>query len=244
MKVIVTKNHLESCERTAKIMMDIINQNDKPILGLATGGTAEQVYEELVKLHKNSNLSFKNVSTVNLDEYIGILPTHEQSYRYFMNHHLFNKVDIDIENTYIPVGNAETDVELKKFQDKLTSTKRHFQILGVGPNGHVAFNEPSDTLHANAHIVDIAESTIEANSRYFGSKMDVPKYAFTQGIGDILKAEMIVLLATGENKSYAMKRLLFGDEISTECPCTLLKTHPNTTIFIDKDLATLIGYKD
>ena len=243
MKIIVTENHLESCEKTAKIMMDIINQNDKPVLGLATGGTAEQVYEELVKLHKNSNLSFKNVSTVNLDEYIGLAPTHDQSYRYFMNHHLFSKVDINIENTYVPLGNTEANAELKKFKDKLNSTKRHFQILGVGPNGHVAFNEPSANLHANAHIVNIAESTIEANSRYFNSKDDVPKKAFTQGMGDILKAEKIVLLATGANKADAMKSLLLGDEISTECPCTLLKTHPNTTIFIDKDLATLIGYK-
>ena len=243
MKVIITKNHAESCQKTAEIMADIISNQTKPVLGLATGGTAEQVYAELVQMYQSKKVSFKNVATVNLDEYVGLAPDHDQSYRYFMNFHLFNKVDIDLKNTYVPLGNTEPVAELKAFQQKLASTPRHFQLLGVGPNGHIAFNEPSATLHADAHIVNIAESTIDANARYFASKNDVPKTAFTQGMGDILKAECLALLATGANKADAMKKMLLSDEVTTEYPCTFLKTHPNCIIFIDQALADLIGYK-
>lgn len=242
MTVIVTPNHQESCRQTADIITEIIQSTPQPVLGLATGGTAEQVYAELIALHKTQKLSFRNVSTINLDEYVGLAPEHDQSYRYFMNKHLFNHIDIDLNNTFVPIGNTDPRPELQKFQDKLASNPRDFQLLGVGPNGHIAFNEPADSLHANAHIIDIAESTIEANSRYFDNKADVPKKAFTQGMGDILKAKKIVLLATGTNKAEVLKKLLLDDEISTECPCTFLKTHPNTTIFIDQDLAKLIGY--
>lgn len=243
MEVIITKNHAESCQKTAEIIAKIINKQEKPVLGLATGGTAEQVYSELVQIHEANKVSFKNVSTLNLDEYLGLSPEHDQSYRYFMNSHLFNKVDIDLKNTYVPIGNADNKIELQKFQQKLASMPRHFQLLGVGPNGHIAFNEPSKVLHADAHIVDIAESTIEANARYFASKNNVPKQAFTQGMGDILKAECVVLLATGANKVDAMKKMLLSDDITTGSPCTFLKVHPNCIIFIDQELADLIGYK-
>lgn len=243
MQVIVTPNHQESCRKTADIIIDIIVKESKPVLGLATGGTAEQVYAELITSYKKGNVSFKNVHSVNLDEYVGLAPEHDQSYRYFMNKQLFDHVDIDKNNTYVPIGNANPTTELKKFQEKLGSTHRHFQLLGVGPNGHIAFNEPASTLHADAHIVDIAEATIKANARYFESENDVPKTAFTQGMGDILKAEKIVILATGDSKADAMKKLLLDDSVTTECPCTFLKLHPNVTVFIDQQLATLIGYK-
>lgn len=243
MKVIVTKNHQESCQKTAEILAQIVNKKTNAVLGLATGGTAELVYAKLVALYNDQKVSFKNTTTVNLDEYVGLAPDHDQSYRYFMNHHFFSKVDIDLKNTYVPIGNTDQVVELKKFQEKLANTPRDFQLLGVGPNGHVAFNEPNSFLHTNAHIVHIADSTIEANARYFTSKDEVPKTAFTQGMGDILKAECIVLLATGANKVEALKNLLLDDKITTDCPCTLLKTHPNLIIFIDQELANNIGYK-
>ncbi|MGL4394692.1 MAG: glucosamine-6-phosphate deaminase [Brevinema sp.] len=244
MKVIITSSHDESCRKTADLMIDIIKNNEKPVLGLATGGTAEQVYAELVKSHKANAVSFKNVETVNLDEYVGLSGDHDQSYRYFMNKHLFDQVDIDKNNTFVPVGDAEPTAELKRFQAKLDSTPRHFQLLGVGPNGHIAFNEPAAELHANAHIVSIADATIKANARYFATENDVPKTAFTQGMGDILKAGMLVLLATGTNKADAMKKLLLDDSVTTDCPCTFLKNHPNVVIFIDKALADHIGYKN
>ncbi|MGL5253427.1 MAG: glucosamine-6-phosphate deaminase [Brevinema sp.] len=244
MKVIITKNHNESCQLTAQLMADIIKQTPKPVLGLATGGTAEQVYAELVAIHKAGGVSFKNVHTVNLDEYVGLPETHDQSYRYFMNKHLFNHIDIDKKNTYVPAGVGDQQQTLANFQAELAKNPRDFQLLGVGPNGHIAFNEPASTLHANAHVIEIAAATIKANSRYFASETDVPKTAFTQGMGDILKAKSIALLATGAGKIDAMKMLLMNDEVSTACPCTFLKLHPNVTIFLDQELANAIGYKN
>ncbi|MGL5721621.1 MAG: glucosamine-6-phosphate deaminase [Brevinema sp.] len=243
MKVIVTKNHNESCKLTAQLMADIIKKNPKPVLGLATGGTAEQVYAELATLNKSGAVSFKNVHTVNLDEYVGLPGTHDQSYRYFMNKHLFNNIDIDLKNTYVPEGMGDQQKSLADFQKHLADNPRDFQLLGVGGNGHIAFNEPAETLHADAHIIEIAPATIKANSRYFASEADVPKTAFTQGMGDILKAKSIALLATGAGKIDAMKALLMNDGVTNACPCTYLKLHPNVTIYLDEELAKAIGYK-
>ncbi|MGL4562928.1 MAG: glucosamine-6-phosphate deaminase [Brevinema sp.] len=243
MKVIITKNHTESCRLTADIIINVIKEKSNAVLGLATGGTAEQVYDELVSSYQKKEVSFKHVQTVNLDEYLGLSPEHDQSYRYFMNKFLFDRVDIEKKNTFVPIGNANHEQSLKEFQQKLDTLPRDFQLLGVGPNGHIAFNEPSESLHKNAHIVEIAPSTIKANARYFASEADVPKKAFTQGMGDIMNAKKLVLLATGANKVEAMKALLNDDKISTNSPCTLLKLHHDVTIFIDQELADMIGYK-
>ena len=244
MKIIVSKNHDESSLKVALMMSEIINSSKNPVIGLATGGTVVNVYQELVNLYNEKKLSFKNTKTINLDEYIGIDPTHEQSYRYFMNSNLFDKIDIDINNTFVPIGNnSDTDKALADFQYQLDNNGRDFQLLGIGPNGHIAFNEPEKSLHANAHMISIADTTIEANARFFASKDEVPKKAFTQGMGDILKAKSIALLATGENKASVIKSLIFGDDVSTDNPSTFLKMHTNTTIFIDENLANIIGYK-
>jgi len=243
MNIIITENHLSSCQQTANIIIDIIINKKNAILGLATGSTAEQVYSELVNLYNKKKISFAEVSSINLDEYLGLSPDNNQSYRYFMNKFLFNHININKKNTFIPIGDQDPQSSLKEFQKILAKTPRDFQLLGVGANGHIAFNEPSTILHSNAHIVNIAESTIKANSRYFKDKADVPKKAFTQGMGDILKAKKIVLLATGENKAEAIKELLLNDKINTEIPCTFLKLHNDVTIFIDQELATLIKYK-
>ncbi|MGL4982339.1 MAG: glucosamine-6-phosphate deaminase [Treponemataceae bacterium] len=243
MNVVVTKDHNESCMLTAKKIADIINANTKAVLGLATGGTAEQVYAELVTLYKAGSVSFKNVHTLNLDEYVGLAGDHDQSYRYFMNKHLFNNVDIDKNNTFVPCGTGNQEQSLAEFQSRLAQKPRDFQLLGVGPNGHIAFNEPASALHSDAHIVEIASATIKANARYFATEADVPRKAFTQGMGDIMKAKSLALLATGKVKADAMKALLLNDEITTDCPCTFLKAHPDATIYIDKELADTIGYK-
>ncbi|MGL5955609.1 MAG: glucosamine-6-phosphate deaminase [Brevinema sp.] len=243
MKIIVTKNHAESCRLVADMIVDVVQEKPDAVLGLATGGTAEQVYEELVSSYENKKVSFEKVKTVNLDEYVGLTPEHDQSYRYFMNKFLFDRVNIDKKNTYVPVGNLDPQTVLKEFQHKLADTPRDLQLLGVGPNGHIAFNEPDSYLHGMAHIVKIAEATIKANARYFASEADVPKTAFTQGMGDILKAKKLVLLATGANKAEAMSILLMGDQVTTQCPCTFLKLHHDATVFLDQALADMIGYK-
>ncbi len=237
MKIVVSKNHKESSTKVAKLISDIINKKNNAVLGLATGSSVEDTYKELVKMYEQKILSFKNISTINLDEYIGLAPSHKQSYRYFMNSHLFSKVDIDINNTFIPLGNEDNvDKALLDFQNILDKKTRDFQLLGIGSNGHIAFNEPAKKLYSNAHIVSIAQSTIEANSRFFNSIDEVPKKAFTQGIGDILKAKKIALIATGDSKIDAIKSLTNDDKISTSSPATFLKLHSDVTIFIDEHL--------
>ncbi len=192
MKVVITKNHAESSRMVADMIIKIINQKPNAVLGLATGGTAESVYDELVLSYNQNKVSFKKVQTINLDEYVGLSPSHDQSYRFYMNKFLFDRVDIDKANTVVPVGDIDPSESLKDFQNKLSSMPRDFQLLGVGTNGHIAFNEPAKNLCGNAHIVEIVESTIKANARYFENESDVPKKAFTQGMGEILKAKKII----------------------------------------------------
>lgn len=245
MKVIVTKNHQESCRLTADMIVKLINNKADATLGLATGGTAEQVYDELVNSYNNKEVCFSKVKTINLDEYVGLDPEHDQSYSYFMNKFLFSRINIDKKNTYVPLGNKDLKESISEFQQKLAENPRDFQLLGIGQNGHIAFNEPSnDFLPADAYVTEIAESTIKANARYFENEADVPKTALTQGVGDILKAKQLVLLATGQNKAEAIKALIMDDKVTTQNPSTLLKLHADTVVFIDQELADFIGYKN
>lgn len=242
-QIILSESHQQSCEKVSTLIIGMINSIQYPVLGLATGGTVEPIYASLVEAHHTGKVSFQNVLTVNLDEYLGLEPTHSQSYRYFMNKFLFNHVDINIDNTYVPVGNINPESALSDFQSVLLQKARDFQLLGVGANGHIAFNEPAASLHSSAHIVSIADSTVKANARYFDNESDVPRRAFTQGMGDILRAKKIVLVATGDSKINAMKTLLMDDLVSSNSPCTYLKLHPDVTIFIDHDLAIKVGYE-
>lgn len=244
MKVIVTKSYEESCEVVGRMMIDQVKTKPASKLGLATGGTAEPIYPHLVKAYEDGEISFAEVHTVNLDEYVGIAPDHEQSYRYYMDGLLFDKINIDKANTYVAVGDNPVEEEIETFNEKLYDGKPlDFQLLGVGANGHIGFNEPGDHLIAGVHVEKLNESTIEANSRFFESAEEVPREAMTMGVGDILKAKKIALIATGESKVEVMKKLLDDDEIATGVPVTMLKTHPDTTIVIDQELADNIGYK-
>jgi len=243
MKVIVTKNYDESCKVTADLIVDVIKKDGNAKLGLATGGTAEKVYPYMVKAYEDKLISFANVSTVNLDEYVGIDPSSPQSYKNYMNNLLFSKIDIKPENTYVPNGKANMDDEIKLFNEKLAGRQLDIQLLGVGVSGHIGFNEPSENLVAGVHIEKLDESTIEANSRFFEKKEDVPTTSITMGVGDIMKAKKVVLIATGLGKTNAIKALLMNDNVTTNVPCTVLKMHNDATIVIDKELANAVGYK-
>lgn len=243
MKVIVTENYDESCKVTASLIADVIKKDPNAKLGLATGGTAEKVYPYLVKAYKDGEISFKGVSTVNLDEYMGIDPSSPQSYKNYMNNLLFSGIDIDLANTYVPSGKNAAEDEIKTFNEKLGGKQLDIQLLGVGVSGHIGFNEPGEHLVAGVHIEKLDESTIEANSRFFEKKEDVPTTSITMGVGDIMKAKKIVLIATGDNKAPALKKLLLDDEVTTKVPCTVLKMHNDATIVIDKALAEKVGYK-
>lgn len=243
MKVIVAKDASKVGMRAALEIINLLKIKKDAVLGLATGGTAEAIYPYLIKSYNKREIDFKKVKTINLDEYRGLSEKNEHSYRYFMNKNLFNHINIEKKNTYMPKGIGDKEKILKEFNAKINKLDRDLQLLGVGTNGHIAFNEPNEVLHANALCAKLDSKTIEANSRYFKSKKEVPKEAFSMGIGGILKAKKIVLAAIGKNKASAIKELLFNDKIITKCPITFLKLHRDVTVIIDEELAKAIGYK-
>ena len=235
MKIIVCENYAEISARAAELIADLVKAKPNCVLGLATGSTPVGMYKELIAKNTAGEISFKDVTTYNLDEYYPIEPTHEQSYRYFMNVNLFDHIDIDKAKTFVPNGLTENPEEEGAAYDAAIEAAGgvELQVLGIGQNGHIAFNEPDDALIAGTHITSLTDDTIEANSRFFASKEDVPTRAFTMGIGSIMKAKKIILLANGANKHAAIAQML-DDKITTQCPATILKAHPDVYLFCDK----------
>ena len=243
MKVIIAKDGNKVGMKVAAEIINLLKVKKDAVLGLATGGTAEAVYPHLIKSYNKKEIDFKKVKTINLDEYKGLDEKNEQSYRYFMDKNLFEHVNIEKKNTFVPKGIGDKEKNLKEFNDKINKLPRDLQLLGVGPNGHIAFNEPNDILHTDALCVKLDAKTIKANSRYFKSEKQVPKEAFSMGMGGILKAKKIVIAAIGKNKASAIKELLLNDKITTKCPVTFLKLHSDVTVVIDETIAKAIGYK-
>lgn len=243
MKVIIAKDSNKVGMKVAAEIINLLKVKKDAVLGLATGGTAEAVYPHLIKSYNKKEIDFKKVKTINLDEYKGLDGKNEQSYRYFMDKNLFEHVNIEKKNTFVPKGIGDKEKNLKEFNDKINKNPRDLQLLGVGANGHIAFNEPNDFLHSDALCVRLDKKTIKANSRYFKSEKQVPKEAFSMGMGGILKAKKIVIAAIGKNKASAIKELLSHDKITTKCPVTFLKLHNDVTVIIDEEIAKAIGYK-
>ena len=240
LKLIIAKDANDVGKKTADEIINLLKEKDDAVLGLATGGTAEAVYPHLIAAYEKKEIDFKNVKSVNLDEYKGLDGSNEQSYRYFMNKNLFDHVNIDKNNTFVPSGIGEKENILEEFNKKIDQYPRDIQLLGVGPNGHIAFNEPDEVLHADALCVKLDEKTIKANARFFESEKDVPREAFSMGMGGILKAKKIVIAAIGKGKAAAMKELLTNDNITTKCPVTFLKLHNDVVVVIDEELANAI----
>ena len=236
MKVIVTENYKEMSKEAAKIVADTISKKLNTVLGLATGSTPEGMYSELRHIYDNGEISFRAVTSVNLDEYYPISKDNTQSYRYFMNKHLFDKVDINKDNTYVPDGEAENaDIECERYEKLIKSFGGiDLQILGIGRNGHIGFNEPNGELIPVTHLTGLTESTIEANSKYFESIEEMPKSALTMGIGTILGAKKIVILASGKEKHEAIVKMLRG-LVTTMWPATMLNLHNDVTLICDKE---------
>lgn len=221
-------------EAGAGLLASIVQKKPDAVLGLATGGTPVGIYEQLVKKYRDGLVSFKRATSFNLDEYVGIAPTHEQSYRYYMQQHLFNHIDIIPERTNVPNGNA-TDLqgECLHYDEAISEAGQlDIQLLGLGHNGHIGFNEPGEELSSGTHVVELAEKTRQANARYFASEEEVPRQAITMGMGSILKAKMILLVVKGEDKADIVKRALQGP-ITTDCPASLLQTHPKLVVLLD-----------
>lgn len=234
MRVIKTKSYEGLSKLAANMIGAQVLLKPNCTLGLATGSSPIGTYKELVEMNKVGILDFSEVKTVNLDEYCGLSGTHEQSYRYFMNENLFDHINIKKENTYVPNGVAENiDAECDAYEDIITSIGGvDLQLLGIGLNGHIAFNEPDSTFPARAHEVALTESTIKANSRLFEKEDDVPRTAITMGIGTIMKAERIVLIA-GAEKADIIDKAINGP-ITPEVPASVLQMHRDVTIIISE----------
>ncbi|WP_338978182.1 glucosamine-6-phosphate deaminase [Spiroplasma endosymbiont of Panzeria rudis] len=241
MKLIILKDKTEVAQLLSKIIIDIIKVKPNAILGLATGSSPIETYDLLIADAKNNKRDWSKVVTFNLDEYVGLTPDHVKSYRYFMNHQLFNHIkSLNLKNTYVPKGIGDLDQNVEEYE-KLLKEKGpiDLQILGLGTNGHIAFNEPGTLASSKTHVVNLTKETIEANKRFFSKVEDVPTKAVTMGIHTILQAKLIVLIATGTNKAQAIRELVEG-KVSPNYPCTFLQNHDDVTIIIDEEAATLL----
>ena len=236
MKVIVSKDYDEMSKKAADLIVNMLIDKPQAKFGFATGSTPIGLYENLAKAEKEGEISFKYSKSVNLDEYIGIDKENDQSYQYFMNENLFNKVSFKEGTTHLPYA-PEADEKYAKEYDKLLDEfgQRDVQILGLGPNGHLAFNEPAEKLNQRTSIIKLSDETIKANSRFFESEEDVPKYAISMGMADVFNAKMLVVLASGKNKHEVVKRIIEEDTIYPEFPASFLHLHPNVYLFVDED---------
>lgn len=234
MKVITVKNQLEG----AKIGFDLLKEamdNGAKTLGLATGSTPVEFYNQIVK----SNLDFSDMTSVNLDEYVGLDGSDEQSYRYFMSKHLFNEKPF--KENFLPNGKAvDLEAETKAYDQIIAEHPIDFQILGIGQNGHIGFNEPGTSFEETTHVVDLQESTIKANARFFENEEDVPRQAISMGIASIMAAKSIVLMAYGESKAEAIKGMVEG-EITEDMPASILQKHADVVVIADEAAAALLS---
>lgn len=242
MKVLIVKNYEEMSKKAAEFMAELVNEKPEAILGLATGGTPVGMYKELIDMNKAGKVDFSKVTTVNLDEYVGLAGDHEQSYRYFMNTNLFNHINVNKDKTFVPNGLAENiEEECKKYDERIKELGGiDLQLLGLGGNGHIAFNEPDNHLVVGSHLTGLTQDTIEANSRFFESADEVPKTAVTMGLGGIMQAKKILLIASGEGKADAVEAMMNG-KITTDCPASMLQMHRDVTIIVDEAAAAKLA---
>ena len=224
-------SYSEMSKAAAAIIADVLRAKPECVLGLATGSSPIGTYDELVRIHREEGLSFARCTTVNLDEYLGLDGAHPQSYRFFMNEHLFSRVDIRLDHTFVPCGTAaDPAAECVAYDARLTALGgTDLQLLGIGPDGHIGFNEPADEFTVATHVVDLDPSTIEANARFFDSAADVPRQALTMGMGGIMRAKKILLIAPGAAKKAVLDAAMTGP-VTPRLPASLLQLHPDVTV--------------
>lgn len=240
MKVIVVKDYEEMSLKAFEVMAEVVKNKPNAVLGLATGSTPIGLYKNMIKDHKENGTSYKDIRTVNLDEYAGLDYSSDQSYVYFMRNNLFDHIDIDLKNTNIENGKAvDRQAECDRYNKLLEEMQQDIQVLGIGSNGHIAFNEPGTPFGSVTHIVDLAESTIKDNSRMFASIDEVPRQAFTMGLKNIMNAKKVLILANGVNKAKAVYGLVKG-EVTENLPASVLQLHPDVVVIADESAASLL----
>lgn len=242
MKIYKAKDYKDMSRKAANIISAQVIMKPNCVLGLATGSTPIGTYDQLVEWYNKGDLDFSEVTTVNLDEYKGLPCTNDQSYYYFMHQHLFDRVNIDPERTNVPNGmEPDAEKECGRYEELIRSLGGvDLQLLGLGHNGHIGFNEPGEAFEKETHCVDLTESTIEANKRFFASADDVPKQAYTMGIKTIMQAKKILIVVNGENKADIVERAFFGP-VTPEVPASILQLHNDVTLVGDEAALAKIG---
>ncbi|VUD42471.1 Glucosamine-6-phosphate deaminase 1 [Thalassocella blandensis] len=245
MQVVILENPDAVAEYGSQIFINRLKSSPKSVLGLATGSTPVALYKKLIEACEAKEISFSDVTTFNLDEYLGLSGEHPQSYRYFMNEQLFNHVDVNTANTYVPPGSAENPVvACKEYEDLIKQNGGiDIQLLGIGRNGHIGFNEPSSGLMSRTRVKTLTKETIEDNARFFGPDEFQPHLSITMGIGTILDSRKVVLLATGENKADAVRDAIEGP-LAASCPASALQLHQNAVFVVDEAAASKLSQCD
>ena len=245
MQVIIAKDYDDVSKRAAEILIQAVRDKPDIVLGLATGSTPEGLYRLLVAACRDDGLDFSNVVTFNLDEYVGLPPDHEQSYRRFMNEKLFDHINIDPANTHVPDGLAgKLLVECEQYEQMIAEAGGiDLQVLGIGRDGHVAFNEPGTSLGSRTHVTGLTRETIEDNSRLFDSPDDVPRFAVTMGVGTILEARRCLVMASGANKVEAVRATIEGP-VTSSITASALQLHPDTVAIVDEAAAAGLARDD
>lgn len=239
MKVIICENYDELSLKAFEVIKELVTSKPDCVLGLATGSSPVGLYKNMIKDHKENGTSYKDVKSYNLDEYVGIDRNDPQSYYTFMYENLFKDIDIDLNNTHVPYGNTEADC--KAYEDALSEVSIDLQVLGIGQNGHIGFNEPGTPFEELTHIVDLTENTREANARFFDNDINkVPTQAISMGIGTIMKSKKVLLVANGENKADAVKAMIEGP-IDTACAASALQNHADVVVVLDKAAASKLS---
>ncbi len=238
MKIIIGSEQ-EIAKKAAQQYVDLLAKKPDAVLGGATGSTPLGLYAELVKLNKEGVISFKDVKTFNLDEYVGLDGSHDQSYRYFMNKNLFEQVDIDLANTHVPSG-IDTE-NCAAYDDEIKAAGGvDLQLLGIGVDGHIGFNEPGTPWDSITHVVELEQNTREVNSRFFEKLEDVPTHAVTMGIKTVMNARAIILMAIGKSKAEIVKAFIEGP-VTEAVPASILQLHPFVTVYLDEEAAALLS---
>lgn len=238
MNLIVCENYEEVSQKAFEIMKEIVASKPNATLGLATGSSPIGLYKKMVEDHQKHNTSYEAITSFNLDEYVGLSKDHPESYYSFMYHNLFDHINIKEENIHLPQGNGELEQRCNEYEAEIAKYVVDIQLLGVGRNGHIGFNEPGTPFTQTTHIVTLDDKTIQDNARFFNNNVnEVPTQAITMGIATIMKAKKVLLIASGENKAEAIYNLVHG-EIREECPVTVLQKHADVVVIVDKAAAS------
>jgi len=245
MEIIIHADYEGMSRAAARVIADIVQQKPDAVLGLATGSTPRGLYKELIRMHEEEGLDFSGVTTFNLDEYVGLSGDHEQSYRYFMNEELFRHINVPPANTHVPSGvEADLAAHCKAYERQIAEAGGiDVQVLGIGSDGHIAFNEPGTSLGSRTHVTTLAQQTIEDNARFFKEKEDVPIHAVTMGVGTILEARKLLLLANKAGKTDAVADAVEGP-VTSMCTASALQLHPDAMVFLDEAAAGKLKLAD